>query len=91
MDPKKKKKPPIHEELEGFDINVNSFGELESTLDIDKINEFLNNNLEDKKVPDDEKVSPLLEESDDVLDEEESLPLKEDDDEWDEDEEWEEE
>lgn len=49
---KKKKKPPIHEDLEGFDISVNPFGELESTLDIEKINEFLNKNVKDKKLPD---------------------------------------
>ena len=47
---KKKKEEEDHEELEGFDINVNPFGELESTLDIDKINAFLNRNLDDKKL-----------------------------------------
>ena len=41
MSPRKKKRN-VHKDLEGFDINVNPFGELESTLDIDKINEFLN-------------------------------------------------
>lgn len=48
---KKKKKPAVHEELEGFDVNVSTFGELQSSFDIDKINEFLNRNLEDKKLP----------------------------------------
>ncbi|HLF65005.1 MAG TPA: hypothetical protein VI603_14670 [Saprospiraceae bacterium] len=69
MIPKRKKKPPIHEELEGFDINVNSLGELESTLDIDKINEFLNKNLEDKKLPDEDVFEEDAEgeEEDDVL------------------------
>jgi hypothetical protein len=51
MSPKKKKRT-VHKDLEGFDINVNPFGELESTLDIDKINDFLNKNIEDKRVPD---------------------------------------
>jgi len=52
MSPKKKKRA-VHKDLEGFDINVNPFGELESTLDIDKINDFLNKNLDDRRVPDD--------------------------------------
>jgi hypothetical protein len=75
---KKKKKPPIHEDLEGFDISINPFGELESTLDIDKINEFLNKNMKDKKLPDDP---------------EDTLPLKDDEEEmeFEDDEEWEEE
>ena len=60
MDPKKKRKRTVHKELKGFDINVNPFGELESTMDIDKINEFLNKNLEDKKLISDDL--PLEEE-----------------------------
>ncbi len=48
--PRKKKKPetPIpprpsfHEGLEGFDIKVNSFGQMESSFEIDKLNDFLN-------------------------------------------------
>jgi hypothetical protein len=47
---KEKKRKPVHEDLEGFEISVNPFGELESSLDIDKINTFLNENLEDKKL-----------------------------------------
>jgi hypothetical protein len=47
---KDKKKPSVNEELEGFDIRIDSFGEIKSTFDIDKINEFLNKNVEDKKL-----------------------------------------
>lgn len=57
---KKKKKteePKVHEELKGFKMEVNSFGEISSTLSIDKINEFLNNNVEDKKLKDREDLN----------------------------------
>ena len=47
---KKKGNPTVHNELEGFDIKINPFGELQSNLDIDKINTFLNDNLDDKKI-----------------------------------------
>lgn len=44
------KLPKVHKELEGFDIKINAFGEIVSTLDIEKINEFLNKNVDDKKL-----------------------------------------
>ena len=47
---KKSEKPEIHKELKGFDIYINEFGELKSNLNIDKLNEFLNENVEDKKL-----------------------------------------
>ncbi len=52
---KKKKKdtdPKVHEELKGFKMEINSFGEISSSFSIDKINEFLNKNVEDKKLKD---------------------------------------
>jgi hypothetical protein len=49
---KKNEKPKVNEELQGFDLNVDSFGEIQSALSIDKINEFLNKNVEDKKLKD---------------------------------------
>jgi hypothetical protein len=45
-----KKKPDVSEELEGLDININSLGEIQSTYDIDKINDFLDTHVEDKKL-----------------------------------------
>lgn len=56
--PRKKKKPEapnedkptFHKGLKGFDIRMNSFGQMESTLDIDKLNAFLNREVEDKKI-----------------------------------------
>jgi hypothetical protein len=49
---KKKGKPVVHEELEGFDIKVNEFGEMVSNYNIDKLNEFLNKSVQDKKLQD---------------------------------------
>ncbi|HJW31209.1 MAG TPA: hypothetical protein VJ508_18405, partial [Saprospiraceae bacterium] len=48
--PPKTTRPPFHENLEGFDIRVNPFGEMESTLDIDELNKFLNEQVDDKKI-----------------------------------------
>lgn len=49
--PKKgKAKPKVHKELQGFDISIDSFGEIKSNMNIEKINEFLNQNVDDKKL-----------------------------------------
>jgi hypothetical protein len=45
-----KKKPDVSAELEGLDININSLGEIQSTYDIDKINDFLDTHVDDKKL-----------------------------------------
>ncbi len=47
---KKKEKPSVNPELEGFNIEIDSFGELKTNYSIDKINEFLNKNVDDKKL-----------------------------------------
>lgn len=47
---KQKEKPEVHEDLEGFDIRINEFGEMISNMNIDKINAFLNANVEDRKL-----------------------------------------
>jgi len=51
----KEGRPSFHERLKGFDIKVNSFGEMESTFEIDRINEFLNKEVPDKKLTHPEK------------------------------------
>lgn len=57
--PAKKKKPRVHKDLQGFEVSVNQFGELNASMSIDKINEFLNKNVEDKKLLDrDESDEP---------------------------------
>ncbi len=43
-------KPRVHKELEGFDIQINSFGEITTSFEIDKINQFLNKTVDDKKL-----------------------------------------
>ncbi|MBK7873014.1 MAG: hypothetical protein IPJ74_21260 [Saprospiraceae bacterium] len=51
--PKKKPqqgKPEVHEHLEGFDIKINEFGEIISTFKVDKLNDFLNETVDDKKL-----------------------------------------
>jgi hypothetical protein len=49
--PKKgKPKPRVHKELQGFDISIDSFGEIRSNMNIEKINQFLNENVDDKKL-----------------------------------------
>jgi hypothetical protein len=45
-----KTKPKVNKELEGFDITINSFGEINTNYDLDKLNEFLNKNIDDKKL-----------------------------------------
>ncbi len=58
---KKNEKPKVNEELQGFDLNVDSFGEIQSALSIDKINDFLNKNVEDKKLKDRDDLNDLTE------------------------------
>ena len=60
--PRKKKIPesyPVkssfHEGLEGFDIKVNSFGQMETSFEIDKLNDFLNKQEKENKVKAGEK------------------------------------
>jgi hypothetical protein len=45
-----KPKPKVHKELSGFDVSIDSFGEIKSNMDIEKINQFLNENVDDKKL-----------------------------------------
>ncbi len=43
-------RPSFNEKLKGFDIRVNTFGEMESTFEIDRLNDFLNKEVHDKKL-----------------------------------------
>lgn len=47
---KKKGKPRVHKDLDGFEVSIGQFGELQSNMEIEKINEFLNKNVDDKKL-----------------------------------------
>lgn len=47
---KNTEKPRVHKDLDGFEIAINSFGEIQMSYDIDKINTFLNEKVDDKKL-----------------------------------------
>lgn len=49
-DDKKKKDSSSDESLENFDIRINEFGEIITNYDIDNLNAFLNDRVEDKKL-----------------------------------------
>ena len=48
---KKKDLPKVHPELAGFEMNIDSIGQITSSLDRDRLNEFL-----DKHMPEDKKL-----------------------------------
>ncbi len=60
---KNTEKPRVHKDLDGFEIAINSFGEIQMSYDIDKINAFLNEKVDDKKLrnrtPDEETNEEL--------------------------------
>jgi len=45
-----KENPEVNKDLKGFNIKINEFGEITSNFEVDKLNEFLNENVEDKKL-----------------------------------------
>lgn len=47
----------MHSDLGEIELEITEFGEITGTLDIDKINEFLNRKLEDPKL--NSKDNPL--------------------------------
>ena len=47
---KSKKTDPAIDAVQNLSITLNPFGEVVTSLKIDKINQFLNKNLEDKKL-----------------------------------------
>ena len=49
-DDSSKKKAKVHKDIEGFEIKINPLGEITSNYDIDQLNEFLNKNVQDKKL-----------------------------------------
>ena len=42
--------PKVHKDLQGFEVNINTFGEITTNFNIDKLNDFLNKNVDDKKL-----------------------------------------
>lgn len=45
----KKDKPKTHEELKGFNIHIDEFGQVKSNISQEELNIFLNEKVEDKK------------------------------------------
>jgi hypothetical protein len=58
---KKEETAKVHKDLEGFKMNIDTFGEISSTFSIDKLNEFLNKNVDDKKLKDREDIEEIKE------------------------------
>jgi hypothetical protein len=52
-------KPRVHQDLSGLEVSIDQFGELKSSMDIEKINEFLNKNVDDKKLAEREDYDNL--------------------------------
>jgi len=60
--PKKKPKggkPQVHKDLEGLEVEINEFGEIKTNMSADKLNEFLNKNVDDKKLRDRDDLLPV--------------------------------
>lgn len=53
------KKAKVHKDLDGFDVSINTFGEIKSSINIDQINAFLNNHVDDKKLRDREDLDEI--------------------------------
>ncbi len=70
----KTEKPKVNRELEGFDIQVNSFGEIITSYDVNKINDFLNRNVDDKKLRDRDDIFEDSNNKDEGDEEKESKP-----------------
>ena len=47
---KKRKKAKVNPELDGLNVEIDTFGEIKFNYNIDKINAFLDENVEDKKL-----------------------------------------
>ncbi len=82
-------KPRVHKELEGFNIQINSFGEISNSYDIDKINQFLNKTVDDKKLRHRADLrqlkgeidpGPIADEDTSPIADDDLLPLNDDDD-----------
>ncbi len=60
-------KPKMNEELKGFEIKINEFGEIKSNMDVNKLNDFLNRNVEDKKLKDREDLDDIIDKGQEII------------------------
>jgi hypothetical protein len=44
------RKPRVHKNLAGLEVSIGAFGEIKSSMNIEKINAFLDEHVEDKKL-----------------------------------------
>ena len=56
------KDPEVHNDLEGFNISINEFGEIVTNFEVEKLNSFLDEKVEDKKLRDRDEVKGSEEE-----------------------------
>jgi hypothetical protein len=54
-----KPKPKVHKDLQGLDITIDQFGEIKANMNIEKLNEFLDKNVDDKKLAEREDYDAL--------------------------------
>jgi len=47
---RKRESPKVNPDLKGFDIKIDTFGGIKSNYNIEKINRFLDKNVDDKKL-----------------------------------------
>ncbi|OJJ23237.1 hypothetical protein BKI52_02460 [marine bacterium AO1-C] len=47
---KKRKKAKVNPELDGLNVEIDTFGEIKFNYNIDKINDFLDKTVDDKKL-----------------------------------------
>lgn len=78
--------PKVNKELDGLEISINEFGQIETSYDIQKINKFLNREVDDKKLRDRDDITEEGDYNNTYKDEKYwNGPLEEDDDNRDED------
>ena len=51
-----KQKPSVHKQLKNLDIQVNEMGQIVKNYDVDELNTFLNENVEDKKLDNEDEA-----------------------------------
>lgn len=47
---KKEEESKVNPELKGLDIRVNELGEIEANISVEKLNDFLDRNVKDRKL-----------------------------------------
>lgn len=56
--------PKVHKELEGYKVEINEFGQIISSFNVEKLNDFLNKEVDDKKLVDREDLDFIKDKKD---------------------------